>query len=67
LFHFYEPEVDSWSLIDRSTDPHELKNVYDDPAYAAARKELAAELERLRRELNVPERDPPESLAPRSR
>ena len=58
LFHFYEPEYDTWTLIDRERDPQELKNVYDDPAYAAVRAELHAELERLRRELKVPAQDP---------
>jgi hypothetical protein len=33
LFHFYEPEMNYWTLIDRETDPHEMKNVYaKDPA-----------------------------------
>jgi arylsulfatase A-like enzyme len=64
LFHFYEPEMNYWTLIDRRNDPHELKNVYDNPAYAETRRTLHAELERLRRELKVPAQDPPESMAP---
>lgn len=63
LFHFYEPEMNYWTLIDREKDPHELKNVYDDPAYAQARQTLHAELDRLRRDLKAPAQDPPESLA----
>ena len=66
LFHFYEPEMNYWTLIDRRRDPHELKNVYDNPAYAETRGTLHAELERLRRELKVPAQDPPESMAPAS-
>ncbi len=58
LFHFYEPEMNYWTLMDREKDPHELKNVYDDPAYAETRKTLHAELTRLRTELKVPESDP---------
>ncbi len=64
LFHFYEPDVDYWTLIDREKDPLELENVYDEEAYASARMELAAELTRLRTELKVPDQDPADSLAP---
>jgi len=39
-----EPE---WELFDCEQDPQELKNVYDDPAYAGVVRELTAELERL--------------------
>jgi arylsulfatase A-like enzyme len=58
LFHFYEKDVNYWSLIDRQTDPNEMRNVYDDPANAEVRKTLHAELTRLRTELKVPEQDP---------
>ena len=59
LFHFYEPDMDYWTLIDRKQDTHEMKNVYDRPEYAKAQKELHAELDRLRKELKVPAVDPP--------
>ena len=58
LFHFYEPDMNYWTLIDRERDPNELKNVYDDSAYAQARETLHAELARLRTELKVPATDP---------
>ncbi len=58
LFHFYEPDMNYWTLMDREKDPHELKNVYDDPAYAETRKTLHAELTRLRTELKVLAQDP---------
>jgi arylsulfatase A-like enzyme len=61
LFHFYEPDVNYWTLIDRQSDPNEMKNVYDDPAHATTVKELHAELTRLRTELKVTAEDPPES------
>jgi arylsulfatase A-like enzyme len=64
LFHFYEPEMNYWTLMDRQHDPHELTNVYDDPAYAETRQALHAELERLRDELQVPAEDPPGSIPP---
>lgn len=62
LFHFYEPDMNYWTLIDNREDPRELKNVYDDPRYAEVRRELHAELTRLRAELKVPAQDAPESL-----
>ncbi len=64
LFHFYEPDMDYWTLIDRERDPHELKNVYNDAEYAEVRQSLHAELARLREELQVPAEDPPASMGP---
>ncbi|MCB1227134.1 MAG: sulfatase [Verrucomicrobiales bacterium] len=58
LFYFYEPDMDYWELIDRETDPDEMTNVYADPAKAKVVKELHAELDRLRKELKVPAKDP---------
>ena len=66
LFHFYEPEMNYWTLIDGESDPHELTNVYDDPRYAETRRTLHAELTRLRSDLQVPEQDPAASLGPRN-
>ena len=40
-----------WELFDLEKDPHELQNVYADPAYAEVVVALKAELERLRGEL----------------
>ncbi|HKD35813.1 MAG TPA: sulfatase/phosphatase domain-containing protein, partial [Pirellulales bacterium] len=65
LVHFYEPEFNYWELFDLKADPHEMRSVYGEPAYAAARKDLHKELDRLRKELKVPEEDPQESLIPR--
>ncbi len=59
LVHFHAPDVDYWELYDLSTDPHELRSVYDDPAYADTRRGLHEELNRLRKELEVPDQDPP--------
>lgn len=58
LFHFYEPEMNYWTLMDREKDPLELKNVYDDPAYVDIRQQLHTELAHLRTELKVPAQDP---------
>lgn len=38
---------DEWELFDLDTDPHELTSVVDNPAYAAVRRDLEAELARL--------------------
>ena len=47
LIHYYF-KAGEWELIDREKDPLELKNVYNDPAYASIRKTLHKELEALR-------------------
>ena len=47
LIHFYH-DIDAWELYDLERDPLELRNVHGDPAYAAVRRELESELERLR-------------------
>jgi arylsulfatase A-like enzyme len=67
LVHFYEPEMNYWELFDFQKDPHELKSVYGDPAYAAVQKELSAELARLRADLKVPDPDPPATMPQRRR
>ena len=59
LIHFYH-DVDEWELYDLSKDPHELNNLIADPACADTVKELKAELERLRKELEVPDDVPTE-------
>lgn len=61
LVHYYKPDVDDWELLDRQQDPQEVKNFYTDPAQAATVKELHAELERLRKE--VQETEPPPRAA----
>jgi hypothetical protein len=51
LVHYYKPDVDDWELLDREKDSLEVKNFYNDPSYAMIVKELHAELERLRKEV----------------
>ena len=53
--------IDEWELYDLRSDAKELKSVYGDPRYADVQQHLETELARLRRELKVPESDPPES------
>ena len=46
LIHFYY-DIDAWELYDLEKDPLETNSVYADPAYAAVRRSLEAELRRL--------------------
>jgi arylsulfatase A-like enzyme len=61
LVRFYEPNVDYWELFDLKADPRELTSVYGKAEYADVQKELETELSRLRKELMVPDPDPPET------
>jgi arylsulfatase A-like enzyme len=51
LVHYYTPDVDDWELLDRKADPLEVKDFYNDPAYADQVKELKAEILRLQAEV----------------
>ncbi len=66
LIHFYEPDVNEWELYDVSTDPKELKNLFGNPDLAADQARLQEHLERLRKEYQVPEQDPPGSYPNRA-
>jgi arylsulfatase A-like enzyme len=46
LIYYYE--TDEWELFDLEADPHELHNLYSDPASTAIVTELKSELRRLR-------------------
>jgi len=47
LIHFYY-DIDEWEMYDLQTDPQEMKNIYNDPAYADAQKMLHGKLAELR-------------------
>ena len=51
LVHYYKPDVNDWELLDRKADPLEVKDFYNDPAYADKVKELKAEIIRLQAEV----------------
>ena len=56
LIHYYiEGE---WELFDLKRDPREMHSFYGDPEYAQIQANLKLELDRLRKELGVPEKDP---------
>ena len=52
LIH-YHVDMDEWELFDLQQDPHELRSVYEDPAYADVVADLKAQLEQLRAKLGV--------------
>ncbi|MEZ6114443.1 MAG: sulfatase [Pirellulaceae bacterium] len=58
LVHYYKPDVDDWELLDLEKDPQETKSFYNDPAYKDVVKDLKAELERLKKQYQVPEEAP---------
>ena len=47
----YYNKINQWELFDLQTDPHELRNLYEDPAHAATVAHLKTELARLKAEL----------------
>ena len=47
LIHFYF-DIDEWELYDLEKDPHEMNNVYDDPAYASIREDMHRRLVAIR-------------------
>ncbi|HOK24951.1 MAG TPA: sulfatase [Bacteroidales bacterium] len=46
LIHFYY-DIDEWELFDLQSDPMEMKNVYNDPAYDRVKKQLHKRLEKI--------------------
>ncbi|WP_281614960.1 sulfatase [Flammeovirga sp. SubArs3] len=52
LIHYYY-DVDEWELFDRKKDPHEMKNVYNDPEY----KEVVAKMKKDLADLRVKYKD----------
>jgi len=46
LIHYYY-NIDEWELYDIKEDPQELKNVYNDPAYASVKTDLHKKLAEL--------------------
>src|SRR5579864_524611 len=47
----YFNKIDQWELFDLKKDPHELHNLYNDPAHVETVKKLKEEMYRLKREL----------------
>ncbi len=53
LIHFYN-DIDTWELYDLQSDPHEMKNLIDDPSYDKVEKKLRKQLDGLRKLYKVP-------------
>ena len=49
LIHFYN-DIDQWEMYDMTADPQEMRNVYDDPAYADKRTQMHRILEQVQQE-----------------
>jgi arylsulfatase A-like enzyme len=56
------PTQPGWELYDLRKDPHEMNNVYDDPAYAQVVKDMKAELLRLKKETGDSDEKYPELM-----
>ena len=52
LMNYYD--VEEWELYDMKTDPLEMKNQYLNPDYAEVRERLHKELDKLRKEFELP-------------
>ena len=67
LIRFFGPDVpngEEWEFYDLVNDPSEMNNVYANPAYAPMVADLKTELNRLRKQYEVPE-DKPQANRPR--
>jgi arylsulfatase A-like enzyme len=56
LIHFYD--LKEWELYDLEKDPHEMKSVYSDPAYADVVKQMEKELAALRKQYKDDDSEP---------
>ncbi len=56
-----------WELYDLRKDPHEMNNVYGDPAYADIQRELKAELLRVKDEIGDRDEKYPELMKVRAK
>ncbi len=61
LIHFYpsaeerpEEQVDQWEMYNLNADPHEMQNIYGQPAYAKQQKRLQKELVKLQKQYDDP-------------
>ena len=65
LIHFYEDDVDQWELFDLKSDPNEMTSVYGTAEYAVVQNKMTRQLAMHRKELQVPDEDPPHSIIQR--
>ena len=50
-----KPTAPEWELFDRQKDPHQVRNVYNDPNYQSIVRDLKAEMKRLKAEAGDPQ------------
>ncbi|MHC4221376.1 MAG: sulfatase family protein [Planctomycetota bacterium] len=62
-----EPTTPEWELFDLEKDPHEMNNVYGDPAYKDVAKQLKEELLQLKKELGDKDKKYPELMKVRKK
>ena len=65
MIRFYEDDVDQWELFDLENDPNEITSVYGRAEYAVVQNRLSQQLALHRKNLQVPEEDPPQSVVKR--
>ncbi|MCK4563948.1 MAG: DUF4976 domain-containing protein, partial [Verrucomicrobia bacterium] len=61
LIRFYGkdvPEGEEWELFDLEKDSTEMKNIHGNPEYAGITKKLEKELDRLKKQYEVPDEPP---------
>ena len=56
LIHFYGHDVDAWELFDLKKDPHEMNNIYGQPAAKKIQKQMHKRLEELQIQYDDPQR-----------
>lgn len=56
LIHFYGHDVNTWELFDLKNDPHELHNLYGQPAMQQVQRQLHRRLEELQIQYDDPQR-----------
>ena len=61
LIHFYN-DIDEWELYDETKDPHEMRNVYNDPDYAQVRADMHRILEEVQKQYGDTDPDEKEKV-----
>jgi arylsulfatase A-like enzyme len=64
---FDESTPPEWELFDLQNDPHEMNNIYDDPAYSDIIKELKTRLLELKKQYGDTDEKYPELMAVREK
>ena len=49
------PTHDEWELFDLETDPHEVRNIHDDPAFTDVQRRMHEALRQVRDQYDAPD------------